>query len=289
MEPTGENAPKPIEKRPAIHPKIKETKPKEDVGAHTPLNIGKTMEQHDTTAMSSIRDRLRGLFSKGESEKPKETTEGGKLDAIVVLSGDWKKLKKNGDRASTESRLRAIAVGELYRAGVSDNIIITGGVADSQSRTIAEEMQRYLLTHFKDIPVEAVVLEEAARSTRENAQKVKEMLDRTGVQNIGVLTSRTHLKRAERIFRHFGMNVEQEFIAEDIVKERKNSKGELSERHARFIQDYESKSPSVKSGKKRELFLKITRALGDKGDRVGHAFATMNRTRAIPNPPAPKK
>ena len=292
MEPIGEKAPILTEKKPASQPKNNETKPKEIVGAHTPLDVAKTKEHHDATAMSPIRNRLRGLFSIGESGKPKETTEGGKLEAIVVLSSDWKELKNKslGKRASVESRLRAIAAGELYIAGISDKIIITGGVVDSQSRTIAEEMQRYLLTHFKDIPPEAVVLEEAARSTRENAQKVKEMLEGTGVQNIGLLTSRTHLKRAERVFRHFGMNVEQEFIAEEIVKKRKNSKGELSKRHARFIQDYESKSPSVKSAIKRERFLKITRALGDKGDKIGpHTFAIMNRLRSIPNPPTLKK
>lgn len=289
MEPTGEgdSGPKPENTKLVEKPTVESNESPPETQNFTRINIDAINRVHDKTALQKIRQKLKGLSGNEEPTTTPERDRSGKLDALVVLSSDWKEMKNKslGSRGDTASRLRALAAGELYRAGVSDKIIITGGVVDSQSRTIAEEMQRYLLTHFKDIPPEAVILEQAAISTRDNAKKIKAMVEGQRLQNIGILTSATHLKRAERIFRHFGMNIEGEYTAEEVVKQRRNRKGEVSDRHRKFVENYE-KSSVIKSQKKREIALKITGIL-DRGDRVGHAFAAMNMKRQ--SPPAPPK
>lgn len=289
MEPPGENSPGPNPEitRPPENPIVESREPTTQVKNSTSLDLEALNRAHDITVMQKIRQKLSVLSGKKEPTTTPESDSSGKLDALVVLSEGWKKLKDEnlGSRASTESRMRALAAGELYRAGVSDKIIITGGVINSQSRTIAEEMQRYLLTHFKDIPPEAVILEQAALSTRDNAKKIKEMVERQGLKNIGILTSATHLKRAERIFRRFGMNIKGEYTAEDVVKQRRNRKGEISDRHRKFVEKYEK--TDGKSGINRERALNIIGIL-DRSDRVGHAFAVMNMKRQKP-PTPPKK
>lgn len=108
-----------------------------------------------------------------------------RADVIVALSGDTE-----GARAATAAT--------LYRAGFAPTIIFSGASEDPSSVSSAELMAREAMAF--GVPRNAIVLEEFARTTDDNARLVRELMRTKNVTSALLVTSGYHQRRAALAF-----------------------------------------------------------------------------------------
>ena len=109
-------------------------------------------------------------------------------DAIVVIGGDHK-----------PERMQRAA--ELYQHGYASLIIISAGtivLEGDEYLPEAEVMRRQI--RVLGVPDEALVLEQASRSTPENAIDTREICRARGIHSILLVTSAYQSRRARLIF-----------------------------------------------------------------------------------------
>lgn len=120
-----------------------------------------------------------------------------KADAIVLLGG--------GVGASREglpypecypASDRAVMAARLYHAGKAPLIIPTGEGAPLAEKPLLEAMK---------VPASAILCEDAARDTAENASKTFALLRARGCKKVLVVTSSWHLPRTMMLFKAPGM------------------------------------------------------------------------------------
>ncbi len=96
----------------------------------------------------------------------------------------------------------------LWRAGKAEHLILSGGVIESLVGSDITEAQR-----LRQLALEygvhdgALVLEERARSTRENAFYTAPLLHERGWNRILLVTSACHMRRAIGVFERQGVDV----------------------------------------------------------------------------------
>lgn len=130
-----------------------------------------------------------------------------KLDAIVVLSGGI--LRDDADPSRyqlDESSLRRCRqAARLYALGSPCPILAAGGHPEfAPDMPSAAELMGQTLEEF-GVAATDVYLEPNSRSTAENARFSAPILREHGWQRIALVTSATHLWRAERLFRNEGI------------------------------------------------------------------------------------
>jgi uncharacterized SAM-binding protein YcdF (DUF218 family) len=108
-----------------------------------------------------------------------------KADAIVAISG--------GD---TDART-AEAV-RLYQNGWASHLIFSGAALDPNSPSNASAMAR--AAEKAGVPATAIILDEAAANTRQNATGVGTIVNRNGYQSLILVTSPYHQRRASLLF-----------------------------------------------------------------------------------------
>jgi uncharacterized SAM-binding protein YcdF (DUF218 family) len=106
-------------------------------------------------------------------------------DVIVALSGD-----SHGARAAT-----AVS---LYRAGLAGLILFSGASEDPASVSSAELMARQAVA--LGVPRAAILLEEEARTTEDNARLVREAMRQRRLASALLVTSGYHQRRAALAF-----------------------------------------------------------------------------------------
>ena len=109
-----------------------------------------------------------------------------KVDAVVAISGG-----NTTDRAE-----QAI---KLYEDGWAEQIVFSGAALDPLSPSNAEVMRRF--AESTGIPQEVIQIEEAARTTAENAVKSEEIVNEQNFESIILVTSPYHQRRAYMEFR----------------------------------------------------------------------------------------
>jgi len=127
-------------------------------------------------------------------------------DAIVVLGGG---VKNRGTlRPAVElthySRDRTTCGVDLYQGGYAGKLLVTGGDASifGSGAIEAEHMKRWAVR--LGVPEDAIMLEDASRTTYENAAKTKQRL---GDASILLVSSASHLPRATALFAKQGFRV----------------------------------------------------------------------------------
>ncbi len=115
-------------------------------------------------------------------------------DVIVVLGSGLRRSGRPGDALYR----RSIWAADLYADGIAQNIICTGGVGNNQTRSEADACAEVL--RGRGVPAEAIHLEEASRSTEENAIFTQELLQAHGWQTVTLVTDSFHMLRASWIF-----------------------------------------------------------------------------------------
>lgn len=112
-----------------------------------------------------------------------------KADVIILLSGE------------KEERGRMTKVAELYHAGYGDKVLLTNANSPGSSVEYAESF---------GIPREAVLKENKATSTYENALYSKEIILDQGFESAIVVTSNYHMRRSklafQRVFHDSGIS-----------------------------------------------------------------------------------
>lgn len=112
-----------------------------------------------------------------------------KADAIVAVSGG-------------NTSIRAAEAIRLYQEGWADTLIFSGAAADTSGPSNAEVMREQAIA--AGVPVGDVKVESLAQTTRQNAERTKELLVEVGgggAKRVILVTSPYHQRRASLEFR----------------------------------------------------------------------------------------
>lgn len=118
-----------------------------------------------------------------------QTAECQSVDAIVAVSGG-------------NTSVRAAEAIRLYKLGWSDTLIFSGAAADTTGPSNAEVMRRQAIE--AGVPSADIKVESSSRTTRQNAEQVKQLLVEAGgggAKRIILVTSPYHQRRASLEFR----------------------------------------------------------------------------------------
>jgi uncharacterized SAM-binding protein YcdF (DUF218 family) len=121
-------------------------------------------------------------------------------DAIVVLGGS---ISASG-MLSLESQRRTDRGIELYQLGLAPVLVLLGPGAD---RGPTEAEVRAARARLHGIPADAILTETRARTTREEAGRVKALLQSRGARTVLLVTNAGHLARARPLFERAGFEV----------------------------------------------------------------------------------
>lgn len=117
--------------------------------------------------------------------KPTPSEQCREADAIVAISG--------GDTAARTKK----AV-ELYKEGWAPLIIFSGAAQDKTGPSNALAMRQIAMD--ADVPPAAILIEEYAETTKQNAIKTNEVLESHGIRSVILVTSGYHQRRASLEF-----------------------------------------------------------------------------------------
>jgi len=127
-------------------------------------------------------------------------------EAIIVLGGGidprvetrpYPDLQSGADRVWHAAR--------IFRAGKAPLLILSGGVIPRLGTKVSEaEAMRIFLVDL-GVPTKAIRLEERSRNTYENAVFTEEILRKSGLTRVLLVTSALHMPRAMAAFRAAGV------------------------------------------------------------------------------------
>jgi len=152
-----------------------------------------------------VSDGIRASLEQRYANQPAEAAPAA--DAIVLLGGgecgtpsDWPypDLGRGADRIWHAAR--------LYHAGKAGKIIVSGGrMGWTGKRQTGAAAMRALLVDL-GVPRSAILMEDDSRNTRENAVNSALIAENNGVENILLVTSALHMRRALATFRAAGLD-----------------------------------------------------------------------------------
>lgn len=131
---------------------------------------------------------------------------GTAFDAIVVLGGgvaDKGTLRPSVELDDSSIR-RTICGVELFERGLAPRLVLTGGDASIFGEGPLEAAEMARLARRLGVPEGAIALETRSRTTYENAVQTRQLL---GESSVVVVTSASHVARAEGLFRKQGLRV----------------------------------------------------------------------------------
>jgi len=128
----------------------------------------------------------------GCSAMPNNDTTCSKADAIAVVSG--------GD-----TQARTAAGIELFKNGWADTLVLSGAAQDKSGPSNAEAMRLQALQ--AGVPEAAIMIDEEAESTRQNAENTRTIFSDNGYQDVILVTSGYHQRRASLEFNKLAENV----------------------------------------------------------------------------------
>jgi uncharacterized SAM-binding protein YcdF (DUF218 family) len=130
------------------------------------------------------------------------------IDAIVVLSGSVRDrgTLRPAIELGDESRHRTLCGAELYQQGVARRLVMTGGstrMFGDPGAKVAPAMKEWAVK--LGVPPEAILIDDQARTTYENALGTKRVLGEA--PSIVLVTSAYHIPRAMALFKKQGFEV----------------------------------------------------------------------------------
>jgi uncharacterized SAM-binding protein YcdF (DUF218 family) len=107
----------------------------------------------------------------------------------------------------SDTLIRCRHVADLYRRGPPRPVLVSGGKVDARvpGPAFAEVMRDFLLQ--LGVPVKDLIVEDASRTTYENAVESHKLLDGRGIRKIVLVTDAVHMNRALGCFRKQGLDV----------------------------------------------------------------------------------
>ena len=95
---------------------------------------------------------------------------------------------------------------ELYRAGDVGKIVVTGGLSPEDDLSEAEASRNWL--EAEGIPPSDIVLEDRSRTTFENFELAKPILEQAGIRDVLIVSDPLHMRRAKLIADRTGISAE---------------------------------------------------------------------------------
>jgi Uncharacterized conserved protein len=119
--------------------------------------------------------------------------------AIVVLGA-----AQYDGRPSPVLRARIDHAIDLFRRGLADRVIFTGGVGDRDTTSEAAVAQRYAIE--RGVPARAILIETTGRSTSESLEQVATLMDAAPTRDVILVSDPFHMLRLSILARRYGMN-----------------------------------------------------------------------------------
>lgn len=113
--------------------------------------------------------------------------------AVVLGAAQW-----NGD-PSPVLQARLDHALDLYRRGIVSKIILTGGVAPGDTFSEAAAGRQYLIG--RQLPPEALLLDELSTTTWENMQNAAELARANGINSVLLVSDPFHMLRSLKMAR----------------------------------------------------------------------------------------
>jgi uncharacterized SAM-binding protein YcdF (DUF218 family) len=130
-----------------------------------------------------------------------QTDHARPADVIVVLGAGLE-----GDGSPSASLIRRVNhAADLWQQGLAPVVICTGGVTGKVDRSEADACGELL--HARDVPQEAIILEEKSFSTEENAMYTFDMMRERGWTNAVLVSDSYHMLRGRWLFEQQGIPV----------------------------------------------------------------------------------
>jgi uncharacterized SAM-binding protein YcdF (DUF218 family) len=152
---------------------------------------------------------------------PPAQIEPEKEYSCAILLGGYTATDDKGNGYFTMSAQRFTAALQLYRQGKVQHILLTGGSGNllKDSFNEADWARDQLIK--TGIPASVILVERNSRSTLENAELSKKIIDSAKLMPPFVLvTSAFHMRRAAWVFEKEGMNVIP-YACDDIIDKKK--------------------------------------------------------------------
>ena len=137
---------------------------------------------------------------------PFDRTTTDRYDAVVVLGAGvmGKGSLRPADQLSGLSMQRTLCGADLFAEGRAPRLVLTGGDASIFGEGPKEAVEMRQLALRLGVPEQAILLDDRARTTYENAVGTKRLL---GQGSILLVTSASHMPRAAGLFRKQGFDV----------------------------------------------------------------------------------
>ena len=121
-------------------------------------------------------------------------------DAIVVLGAS---VSPSGILSAESTRRTNHAIA-LYQEGLAPRLVLLGGTRENG---VNEAEIRAKVARLHSIPAEAIITESRARTTREEALRVRDLARTRAIRTVLLVTNSGHLARARPLFERAGFQV----------------------------------------------------------------------------------
>ena len=128
-------------------------------------------------------------------------------DAVVVLGGAFSNDPVWPYPSAGESIDRYWHGARLYHARRVPRIALSGGRHPEHPNHLSEAESGALFLVDMGVPEEALLLDNLSRTTYEHIRYLPPMLAEAGIPRFLLLTSATHMRRAEAVLRHAGLDI----------------------------------------------------------------------------------
>lgn len=153
---------------------------------------------------SQFADSLMAYLEQGYGSRPMSLVE--EADAIVLLGGAMRGHTHLGSLPDMNQQAdRLVHAVALFKAGKAPVIVVSGG-SGYGDRPEAQQIHDILLV--MGVPSSAIVLESGSYNTHDNAVYTAQLLHARGWENVLLVTSAFHMRRAMALFEaQGGLNV----------------------------------------------------------------------------------
>ena len=128
-------------------------------------------------------------------------------DAIIVLGGAFSTNEAWPYPNASGSIDRYWHAARLYHAGRADRVILTGGGAPDRPTKLTEAEAGAIFLQDMGVPHEALLLDTESRTTRDHVVYLKPIVEEAGLDRLLLVTSATHMRRSEAVFRQADFDV----------------------------------------------------------------------------------
>lgn len=179
------------------------------------------------------------------------------------------------DKPDFRGRLTALAVSELWREGVINQIVITGGTPDMNGSELGGPMERQIRRNLPSLPDDAIVLSPVARDTIQEIEEFHRIVGDNNEQLADVAT-KTHIPRIKTELRREFRDKANTITIFEVEKTLKESPPHAPHRYERLLTALENSQDEI-GFQRREKY--VLRPLS----RMPFGQILLNAIRRLPN------